>query len=221
MNEIAVALSKAQAEFKPAKFDSSNPHFRSRYASLNAIVDAIREPLAKHGIAYTHLVGADEVGSFVETRLIHSSGQFLSSKMRLVVDKNTMQAFGSAITYARRFTLSALCGVVADEDDDGNAVSIPAPKAAHTPAPKPIEAPRAPVQAPQMAYGGEGVPPSYIIPFGPYEGKEIASVPLDELVNYATKIFNDNKGKIPKESPMAELLVKVRDLQKLNAGYKK
>lgn len=212
MNEIAVALSKAQAEFKPAKFDSSNPHFRSRYASLVAIVDAIREPLAKYGIAYTHLIGADEVGSFVETRLIHSSGQFLSSKMRLVVDKGTMQAYGSAITYARRFTLAALCGVVADEDDDGNAVSTPAPKVT----PKPIEAPRAPVQAPQMAYSGEGHETEYIVPFGKFEGRRLADIDLKELTNYAQYIWESSKekGGLKADSPAAEFIRRVRELSK-------
>jgi hypothetical protein len=118
-NELAQALAKAQGQMKNAKLDSSNPHFRSKYASLSEIRDTVTKPLADNGISCTQMTGVDENGQFVLcTRLTHSSGQYMESRFPLPVNLDKMQAMGSALSYARRYTLAAVCGIAAGEDDD-------------------------------------------------------------------------------------------------------
>lgn len=121
INEIAAALAKAQAGMKNATLNKVNPHFRSKYADLAGIRDTVVPVLAQHGIAVTQTLGADQEGrSYVMTRIVHTSGQWIESQC-LILGAGDMQKMGSAITYARRYSLSAICGISADEDDDGNA----------------------------------------------------------------------------------------------------
>lgn len=130
INELAAALSKAQGEIKGALKDQNNPFFKSKYADLGSVVEAIRAPLSKHGLSYVQLTEPTEKDEVrVETVILHSSGQWIGSTLALPVSKADAQGFGSAITYARRYGLSAAFGV-APEDDDGNAAA----KAAPTPA---------------------------------------------------------------------------------------
>lgn len=118
--KLAEALAKAQGEMKNAPLNKVNPHFKSKYADLAAIRDAVTGPLAKHGIAVTQMTGTDDNGQFVLwTRLSHSSGEWLASAYPLHLGKP--QEMGSALTYARRYTLAAMAGLAADEDDDANA----------------------------------------------------------------------------------------------------
>ena len=117
---IAAALSKAQSAMGAAKKDSTNPHFKSRYADLASIWEACREPLTKNGLAVVQLPGKDEAGYYVETVLTHSSGEFISEKLHIVPTKDDPQGLGSAITYARRYGLAAVAGIAPD-DDDGEA----------------------------------------------------------------------------------------------------
>lgn len=124
INELAAALSKAQGEMTNPKFDTSNPFFKSRYASLSTVRDAVVPPLSKNGIAVTQLVQSTPAGVECETVLMHASGQWVSSTLYLPSGKHDAQGYGSAITYARRYALMAICGVVGDEDDDGNAASL-------------------------------------------------------------------------------------------------
>lgn len=135
--KLGEALAKAQGEMGPAAKDSTNPHFKSRYADLAAIREAIRKPLATNGLCFFQRVSSTKDGVTVETTLLHSSGEFVRDSCWLPVQQQTPQAFGSAITYARRYSLSALVGVVADDDDDGNTASI-----ARTPAHEPSEGER-------------------------------------------------------------------------------
>jgi hypothetical protein len=127
IKELAPALVKAQAEIKAALKDSTNPHFRSKYADLSSVVDAVKAPLLKHGIAFLQGVHDAENGVAVETVLLHSSGEWISSTLRIPASKQDAQGYGSAITYGRRYGLQAMCGVPA-EDDDGNAASASAPQ---------------------------------------------------------------------------------------------
>lgn len=118
-NELAQALSKAQGEMHNAELDKKNPHFSSKYASLAAIRNTVSKPLANNGISYVQMTGVDENGQFVLfTRLTHSSGQYMESRFPLPVNLDKMQAMGSALSYARRYTLAAVCGIAAGEDDD-------------------------------------------------------------------------------------------------------
>lgn len=125
IKELAAALVKAQADLKNPAFDSSNPHFRSKFASLAQVRDTVTPALAKHGLTVTQLLGEAEGGIRCETVLIHSSGEWLSSVLFMPATKQDAQGYGSASTYARRYSLQAICGVVGDEDDDGNAASKP------------------------------------------------------------------------------------------------
>ena len=121
MKNIATALVKAQQAFGPALKTSTNPHFRSRYADLAACVEAVIEGLNSAGIALIQKTSEDLNGVTVETVFIHESGEMLEcGKLHVPAAKQDPQGFGSALTYARRYSLMAACGI-APEDDDGNA----------------------------------------------------------------------------------------------------
>jgi hypothetical protein len=122
INELAAALVKAQAELRNPKLDSTNPHFRSKFASLAEVRDTITPVLTKHGISVIQNLVTNEHGVGCETILIHSSGQMLRlGPLYLPASKHDPQGFGSCATYARRYALMASVNVVGDEDDDANA----------------------------------------------------------------------------------------------------
>lgn len=140
MKEIAKALATAQANMTKALKQSNNPHFRSRYADLGNVMDACLPALNAAGIALIQPTGEDETGRFVETIFIHGeSGEQLSCRVPLIVAKNDMQGFGSAVTYARRYGLMTMAGI-APEDDDGNAASKAPPQQQRQPEPPSQEA---------------------------------------------------------------------------------
>jgi hypothetical protein len=148
MKAIAAALVKAQKEFGPALKTSTNPHFRSRYADLSACVEAVIDALNNNGIYLMQLTDEHEGGVKVSTTFIHESGEQLSGgTLFMPATKHDAQGFGSALSYARRYSLMAACGI-APEDDDGNAATKTAPVAAPKAMPKPVakvpEAPPAP-----------------------------------------------------------------------------
>lgn len=123
IGELAAALCKAQTNMKSAIKDRANPFFKSSYADLSSVWDACKAQLAANGLAISQHPTTDDHGNIqVETVLIHSSGQWMSSTLAMKPVKNDPQAFGSAITYARRYALAAVVGVVT-EDDDGNHAS--------------------------------------------------------------------------------------------------
>lgn len=127
---IATALVAAQMEMGKAAKQSENSHFRSKYADLGNVMDACLPALNKHGIAVIQPTGESDAGRFVKTVLIHSeSGDKLECEVPLILQKNDMQGYGSAVTYARRYGLMTMAGI-APEDDDGNAAANAAPKVA-------------------------------------------------------------------------------------------
>lgn len=119
LNELAAALAKAQGLMSNATLNKVNPHFRSKYADLAAIRDAVTVPLASNGLAVVQIIGSDEHGAFLTTRMVHASGQWIES-IHPLPNSAKPQEFGSALTYARRYSLAALCGISAEEDDDAN-----------------------------------------------------------------------------------------------------
>ena len=129
LGQLAAALAAAQATMGHAAKDGKNPHFRSSYATLASVIEAIREPLNRQGIAYTSLPSTEGLIVSVETRLIHKSGEWLSTTASAVVKDASAQVVGSAQTYLRRYGLQAICGL-ACEDDDGEATR---PKAVTAP----------------------------------------------------------------------------------------
>lgn len=129
MKEISSALVKAQKAFGPALKSSTNPHFKSKYADLAAVVEAVIDALNSNGIAMIQRTTPDDRGVSVETVFIHESGeQITSGILHVPASKQDPQGYGSALTYARRYSLMAACGI-APEDDDGNAATYQKPAA--------------------------------------------------------------------------------------------
>lgn len=120
ISELAKALSAFQGELKPAIKSEENPFFKSKYADLASVWDTVRDPLAKNGLSVTQTLDNDPIKEnilIVETTLLHSSGEWLSSSLKMPIVKNDAQAIGSLISYARRYSLSAILGVSAEDDD--------------------------------------------------------------------------------------------------------
>ncbi len=128
---VYAALAAAQMEMGKALKDSTNPAFKSKYADLASVMDACLPALNKHGIAVFQPTVDDDSGRYVKTILAHASGEIVECRVPLIVSKNDMQGYGSAVTYARRYGLMGMAGI-APEDDDGNAAAkAPPPKAPH------------------------------------------------------------------------------------------
>jgi len=125
MKNIATALVKAQKAFGPALKTATNPHFRSRYADLSACVEAVVDALNDNGIYLLQKNYDCDNGVMVETVFVHESGEMLECGIvHFPAVKHDPQGYASALTYARRYSLMAACGI-APEDDDGNAGSKP------------------------------------------------------------------------------------------------
>jgi hypothetical protein len=123
INELAAALAKAQGEITGALKDSSNPFFKSKYADLASCWDACRSALSKNGLAVTQFpMTTEQHHTYLVTSLLHTSGQWMRSSLEVTPKDDSPQAMGSALTYARRYALTAVVGV-AQVDDDGNAAS--------------------------------------------------------------------------------------------------
>ncbi len=118
---LAKALAKAQGQIKAAVKGAENPFFKSSYADLPAVFKACREHLSANDIAVIQATGFDEAGVFLETTLAHASGEWVSGVYPVRPVKPDPQSMGSAITYSRRYALSAMVGVVADDEDDDGA----------------------------------------------------------------------------------------------------
>ena len=125
MKQIAAAFVKAKRDFGPALKDKTNPAFRSKYADLGACIDSVEDALLANGIAFIQETFEDATGVTVQTVFLHESGEAIHcGKLHVPASKQDPQGYGSALTYARRYSLCAACGI-APEDDDGNAASKP------------------------------------------------------------------------------------------------
>lgn len=148
MKAIAAALVKAQKEFGPALKTSTNPHFRSRYADLSACIEAVIDALNSNGIYLMQLTDEHDGGVKVSTTFIHESGEQLSGgTLFMPASKHDAQGFGSALSYARRYSLMAACGIAPEEDDGNHATKttpVTAPKVMPKPVAKVPDAPPAP-----------------------------------------------------------------------------
>jgi len=124
---IAKAFVDAQKEFAPALKTSTNPHFRSKYVDLSGCIEAVIDALHNHGIALIQRTHECDTGIKLETIFLHESGeQMTGGLLHVPADKNTPQGYGSALTYARRYSIMSACGI-APEDDDGNAAEKATP----------------------------------------------------------------------------------------------
>lgn len=119
LNELMGALSKAQGKIQAASKDKSNPFFKSKYADLSSIWDACRSALAENGLSVIQIPQSNSGAVFLVSILGHSSGQWIKGEIEIPISKKDPQTIGSAITYFRRYMLSALVGVAPNDDDDG------------------------------------------------------------------------------------------------------
>ena len=122
IKHLAIAMCSAQSEMGGAAKGAANPFFKSKYADLSSVVQAIKEPFANHGLSYVQFPVEDGGRVGIETILMHESGEWLSSSFTVQLTKQDAQGAGSAITYCRRYGLQAVAGIPS-EDDDGNAAS--------------------------------------------------------------------------------------------------
>lgn len=189
INELAKALNAVQKKITGAKKDADNPFFKSKYADLESVWDACREPLTENGLSVTQFLN----GEALVTMLLHSSGQWIKGEQKIYTKDNSPQAFGSAITYARRYGLAAIVGIV-QVDDDGQAAQGHKPletkanrveqQIASKPVPPMEEIPYSDTPFPE--YDNAHPLASYVIPdvAKRYKGKTFSQVPLKELSEY-------------------------------------
>lgn len=121
IKNLAEALAKAQGVLKNPKFDSTNPHFKSKFASLGAVREAVIPTFAAHGLSLSQWPISDDGHAGCRTVVTHSSGEWLEEAFLIPVDKHNAHGYASAVTYSKRIAMQSIAGVVGDEDDDGNA----------------------------------------------------------------------------------------------------
>jgi len=215
IKDLAKALAAAQSSLNAAKKDATNPHFRNQYATLQSVWDAAREVLAPNGLSIVQTFEATDGHRLdLTTTLLHTSGQWIAGTISMTPSKADPQGAGSAATYARRYSLAAILGIVADEDDDGEAASRPpAAKPAQAsvqvhyatgsgsshnlPPPKPVQVPRDPAPAGnENGWRAVTVPPF----IKKYAGQTLGDMAEKDLLwwaaNYTPKEF---KGSIPQK----------------------
>jgi hypothetical protein len=140
VDKIIPAFIAFQSDMPSVPKDGNNPHFKSKYATLGAITEATRPHLAKHGLGFMQWMSNRDGYQLIVTRIMHTSGQWMEDEGYILnPTKNDPQGMGSAVTYARRYTLGASLGIITEDDDDGNRASEPAP--VKKPAPKSEPAP--------------------------------------------------------------------------------
>lgn len=198
IDKLAAALAKAQAAIKHAAKDSTNPHFRSRYADLASVWDACRDPLTSNGLSVLQPVSTTGDEVCVTTVLAHASGQYLKSRMSAKVALNNPQAMGSAITYLRRYMLAAIVGVASD-DDDANSAS---------PTKEPHAPPSPPPQAPRPQAGRQAAPAPAA------GGGPGAALTPKQRVNVASAAIVSRLGKPPGEELIASIRAKYAEAGK-------
>ena len=161
ITKIAASFTAAQSEFQHAPKDSTNPHFKSKYADLATIIETVRPILSKHGLSVMQRNQPNAGGVTVQTTLLHSSGEWIADDgLSVPASKNDAQGFGSALTYTRRYGLASLL-CIAQDDDDGNAASTP--------------------QAAPAAKSNQVADGTYVFNFGKHKGKPLTDVPDDYL----------------------------------------
>jgi len=147
VTELFTALSKALGEIESIPLNRTNPHFKSKYADLAITIEKSKPSLMKHGLMLIQAVENEGTKYVVESLITHSSGQWLKSRVELILTKQDMQGLGSATTYAKRYAAQSLLFVAGDEDDDGNA-AVTKPETKNSAAPPPQSKPKAPPSPP-------------------------------------------------------------------------
>jgi hypothetical protein len=191
INELAKALNEAQKVMEHASKDGKNPHFKSKYATLASCLDACKEPLSRNGLSISQAPQKIEAAWVLVTRLMHTSGQWLESECPIMNAKGDAQGFGSGLTYARRYALSAIIGLAQDDDDANEAVKKDRPQAE---ALKPV------AESDEEA----GLLKRYVVTFGKFQGKRLEEIDRIELESYRAYIIGEamKKGVDLKDKPL-------------------
>lgn len=227
INELVSALSKLQSEITNPK--KSSKGFNYDYADITECWDVIRPLMVKYGLALIQTNKPSKEGVFLETTLAHSSGQWLQGEIFMPVDKPNAQGYGSAQTYARRYALCSMLGIVADDDDDGAAASAIKKQTSggsekskshlpdlrkHSNAPAASSQSTIPLVAENFKrYGGGN---DYVVPdgIGPMSGLRLGDVAIEFLRSYVPKVETYVKANATSKMGMksAEMLKKIREV---------
>lgn len=183
MKEIAAAFVKAQTQFLPAVKGSENPFYNSKYADLSSCIEAVIGALNSNGIALVQHTSEADKGVIVHTTFLHESGEIMETgSIFFPAVQNTPQAFGSALTYARRYSLMTACGI-APEDDDGHTGSQP--KA------QPTQAPLKQTQHTPNTWTVEPTEPDYWAT--PFESGNVATPIGIETCQHGDRVWRDGE----------------------------
>jgi hypothetical protein len=187
IKNLATALAMFQGEVKNPPKSADNPFFKSKYTTLDTLIDTAKPLLNKHGLSYIQSCGGDGSNISVTTLLLHNSGEWIESEpLVLKADKATAQGAGSAVTYARRYTLSAILGLASEEDDDGNgAEPNKKPSGNNTEQPKTLsdgQVSRLFAIASKKGYNPEAVKKTIMQKYNTSEIKSLSKVHYDEAV---------------------------------------
>jgi hypothetical protein len=212
LGALAGALAKAQGAMKGAKKDSENPHFKSKYADLASIWEACRAALAANGLAVMQRVRTDSAGVIITTMLVHSSGEWVKDRCLYPLAQRTIQSVGSVITYGRRYSLAALVGVAADEDDDGNgAMGFVPENSGQRSAPVQASARTSKTSQVKEKLQAREASTSRLI-FGPHKGSAIASL-TDSQLSGALDLAASKRDEEMTDAQRASLHLNVGDIE--------
>lgn len=224
ISKLAAALNKAQFNIGAATKDAKNPFFKSRYADLSSVMAVCKAPLLDQCISVLQLVGKDETGGYLETVLLHESGEYISDRMPLVCAKqHDPQAMGSAITYARRYALQSALFIPAEDDDAEGAMRSTRASQEQDEAIEERET-RRETQARQNNHepltviddDWRNVVCTYGKMDGPLRGKQLGEL-SDKNLDFLTVKCGEMVAIAPKDRPLVEAL-KARAAQKGRSG---
>lgn len=213
--QLAKSLSAAQGEMQGAKKDAQNPFFKSNYSDLQSVVESIRAPFAKHGLAFTQALDSTEDGSIVvETYLLHSSGEYIGGRISQKPTKNDPQATGSLISYLKRYGLQAIAGIPSVDDDANDAM----PNKSQTQMKVVDQVKHA---FPSAAVVNDAhVMSDYVVAFGKYKGQSLKDIGLQDLKGYVSFIeASAKKDNKPIQGQVAEFIRAVKNYELEDQGY--
>jgi hypothetical protein len=199
------------------KKDAINPFYKSKYASLDTIWETIRKPLSENGLSVAQTMNLVNDKSVLETTLYHTSGEWISGTQLVNPVKDDPQSLGSAISYARRYSLSALLGIVSDEDDDANIATKPEPKPVVKAEAKPEPRPKPETTTPAPTKAEPGISPAQTKKI--YASVEEKGIEVPTIKNYLKEVF---KKISTKELTISEASRLIEDIEagKLNQEVK-
>lgn len=207
IDKFTKAFITAQSKIKHAILDSKNPHFKSNYASLESVIQAVKPALNEAGITLHQSILKIDGEAIVMTQLTESSGQWIRSFTPIIMEKQTAQGQGSGITYARRYAIAAICCLGAD-DDDGNVASGLGPKPKEV-APKVVE---------ESLDRSGGTGKDFVIPFGKNKGKKIGELDALALSNLLKFVKTEAAPNFREKSYTKEFVFWAETYLRKNAG---